>query len=67
MRPYSKGSERKVGEARPKIVHLANSVEPRNPGQRRKEREEVKAQRRAIKKAVRGELKKQLASDLEEE
>jgi hypothetical protein len=64
--PYTKPKERRVGARRPKISHLAQSVERRTRRERQAEKEAVAAQRRAIKKAARRYLKKQLLHELEE-
>jgi len=64
--PYAKPKERKVGARRPKISHLAQSVERRTRKDRQTEKETVASERRAIKKAARRHLKKQLLGELEE-
>jgi hypothetical protein len=64
--PYVKPKERKVGALRPKISHLAQSVERRTRKERQAEKEAVASQRRAIKKAARRHLKQQLLQELEE-
>jgi hypothetical protein len=64
--PYAKPKERKVGTRRPKISHLAQSVERRTRKDRQAEKETVAAERRAIKKAARRHLKQQLLEELEE-
>ena len=66
MDPYAKPKERKVGARRPKISHLAQSVETRTRRERQAEKEAVTAERRAIKKAARRHLKQQLFEELEE-
>jgi len=63
---YAKPKERKVGARRPKISHLAQSVERRTRKERQAEKEAVAAERRAIKKAARRHLKQQLFQELEE-
>ena len=67
MDPYAKPNERKVGANRPKISHLPADVDPRTRNQRRTEKEAIAAERRAIKKAARRNLKKQLLDELAEE
>ena len=67
MDPYAKPKERKVGTDRPKIKHLPQTTEPRTRRERQMEKEAVVAQRRAIKKAARWHLKKQLLKELEED
>jgi hypothetical protein len=64
--PYAKPKERKVGAHRPKISHLAQSVERRTRKERQLEKEAVAAERRAIKKAARRHLKAQLEQELDE-
>ena len=66
MDPYAKPNERKVGARRPKIVHLPKSVETRTRRERQAEKQAVAAQRRAIKKAARRRLQRQLLAELEE-
>jgi hypothetical protein len=66
VHPYTKPKERKVGAHRPKIRHLAHSIEPRTRKERQAEKEAVAAERRAIKKAARRHLKQQLLKELEE-
>jgi hypothetical protein len=64
--PYAKPKEKKVGARRPKILHLAQSVETRKRKERQAEKEAVAAERRAIKKAARRHLKQQLLEELDE-
>jgi hypothetical protein len=66
MDPYAKPNERKVGANRPKIAHLPSEIENRTRNQRRAEKQAVAAERRAIKKAARRRLKKQLIDELNE-
>jgi hypothetical protein len=66
MDPYAKPNERKVGAHRPKIRHLAQSVEPRTRRERQAEKQALTAERRAIKKGARRHLKQQLLEELEE-
>jgi hypothetical protein len=66
MDPYAKPKERKVGARRPKIRHLSQSSEPRTWRERQAEKEAVAAERRAIKKAARRHLKRQLFEELGE-
>jgi len=63
--PYAKPKERKVGVRRPKISHLAQSVETRTRKERKAEKEAVASERRAIKKAARRHLKQQLLDELD--
>jgi hypothetical protein len=65
VNPYAKPKERKVGARRPKISHLAQSVERRTRRERQAEKESVAAERRAIKKAARRHLKQQLLQELD--
>jgi hypothetical protein len=64
--PYAKPRERKVGGRRPKITHLAQSVERRTRAERQAEKEAVATERRAIKKAARRHLKQQVLQELDE-
>jgi hypothetical protein len=64
---YAKPKERRVGAQRPKIAHSAHWVERRTRRERQAEKEAVAAERRAIKKAARRHLKKQLLEELEED
>jgi hypothetical protein len=63
--PYAKPKEKKVGALRPKISHLAQSVQMRTRREREAEKQAVAAERRAIKKAARRHLKQQLLGDLD--
>jgi hypothetical protein len=63
--PYEKPKEKKVGGHRPKISHLAQSVDRRTRRERLAEKEAVAAERRAIKKAARRHLKQQLLHELD--
>ena len=65
MDPYAKPREKKVGGRRPKISHLAESVDRRTRKERLTEKEAVAAERRAIKKAARRHLKQQLLQELD--
>ena len=64
--PYAKPNEHKVGANRPKISHLPSEIDKRTPNQRRAEKQTVAAERRAIKKAARQNLKTKLVNELEE-
>jgi hypothetical protein len=64
--PYAKPNQQKIGAQRPKITHLPDSVERRTRCERQAEKQAVAAERRAIKKAARRHLKKQLLKELEE-
>lgn len=64
MDPYAKPKEKEVGGYRPKISHLAQSVDRRTRRERLAEKEAVAAERRAIKKAARRHLKQQLLHEL---
>jgi hypothetical protein len=66
MDPYAKPNERKVGAHRPKIRHLPQVTEPRTRRERQAEKEVVATERRAIKKAARRHLKRELLEELEE-
>jgi hypothetical protein len=65
MNPYAKPNERKVGADRPKISHLPSEIDKRTRNQRRVEKQAVAAERRAIKKAARQQLKRKLRDELE--
>ena len=67
MDPYAKPNERKIGANRPKISHLPSEIDTRTRNQRRVEKQTVAAERRAIKKAARRNLKKQLQDELTED
>jgi len=66
MDPYAKPKERKVGADRPKVRHLSQAIEPLTRRERHAEKEAVAAERRAIKKAARRDLKQQLLEELDE-
>ena len=65
MDPYAKPREKKVGGRRPKISHLAQSVDRRTRRERQADKEAVAAERRAIKKAARRHLKQQLLQEFD--
>ena len=64
MDPYAKPKERKVGAKRPKISHLPSKIDQRTRQDRQAEKQAVAAERRAIKKSARQNLKKQLLEEL---
>jgi hypothetical protein len=64
--PYAQPNERKVGAHRPKIIHLPGSIDPRTRQDRQAEKRAVAAERRAIKKSARRNLKQQMLSEVEE-
>jgi hypothetical protein len=64
MDPYAKPNERKVGANRPKISHLPSDLETRTRQQRQAEKQAVASERRAIKKAARRNLKKELEEEI---
>jgi len=66
MDPYAKPKERNIGVRRPKIRHARQSVESRTRRERQAEKQGVAAQRRAIKKGARRNLKQQLQRELEQ-
>ncbi len=66
MDPYAKPDERKVGGQRPKILHLPSKIDNRTRKERQAEKQAVAAERRAIKKSARQNLKKQLHEELGE-
>jgi hypothetical protein len=63
--PYAKPNEQKVGAHRPKISHRDTRIDQRTRRQRQADKEAVAAERRAIKKAARQGLKRQLRDELE--
>jgi hypothetical protein len=66
MDPYAKPNERKVGAVRPKISHTGSAADIRTREDRAREKQEVRSERRAIKKAARRHLKQQLLDELNE-
>ena len=64
MDPYAKPKEKSVGANRPKISHLPSEFETRTRQQRQAEKHAVAAERRAIKKAARRNLKKELDEEI---
>jgi hypothetical protein len=64
MEPYAKPREKKVGENRPKISHLPSELETRTRQQRQTEKQVVISERRAIKKAARRILKRELDEEI---
>ena len=66
MDPYAKPNERRVRANRPKIAHLPSEIDNRTRNQRRAEKQAIAAERRAIKKAARRQLQKQMVDDLDE-
>jgi hypothetical protein len=66
MDPYAKPNEPKVGANRPKISHLPSEIDKRTNSERQAEKQAVVAERRAIKKSARQDLKKNLMEELEE-
>ena len=67
MDPYAKPNERKVGAQRPKISHLSSKIDNRTRKDRQAEKQAVAAERRAIKKSARQDLKRKLLDELEKE
>jgi hypothetical protein len=66
MDPYAKPNERKVGGQRPKISHLPSKIDSRTRKQRQAEKQAIAAERRAIKKSARQDLKKEMLEELED-
>ena len=66
MDPYAKPKERRVGVQRPKITHLPEAAETRTRKERQAEKQAVAAERRAIKKSARQNLKRQLLAEMED-
>jgi hypothetical protein len=64
MDPYAKPNERKIGTNRPKIAHLPDNIDKRTRSERRADKQAVAAERRAIKKAARQQLKKEMLEEL---
>jgi hypothetical protein len=64
MDPYAKPKEKNVGANRPKISHLPGELETRTRQQRQAEKQAIAAERRAIKKAARRNLKKELDEEI---
>jgi hypothetical protein len=64
MDPYAKPNESRIGANRPKISHLPSEIDKRTPSERRAEKQAVAAERRAIKKAARQNLKRKLLDEL---
>ena len=65
MNPYAKPKERKIGANRPKIAHLPRKIDNRTRSERKADKQAVAAERRAIKKSARQELKKQMLEELD--
>ena len=65
MDPYAKPNERRVGANRPKISHVDRKIDNRTRKDRERDKQAVVDERRAIKKAARRELKRQMLEDLE--
>jgi hypothetical protein len=65
MDPYARPNEPKVGANRPKISHVDRKIDNRTPQDRQREKQAVVDERRAIKKAARRNLKRQLAHELD--
>lgn len=64
MDPYAKPNERKVGANRPKIAHLPSEIDKRTRRERQAEKQAVAAERRAIKKSARRDLKRQMEEEI---
>jgi hypothetical protein len=64
MDPYAKPNEKKICANRPKISHLPSDLETRTRQQRQAEKQAVAAERRAIKKAARRNLKRELDEEI---
>lgn len=65
MNPYASPKEAKVGANRPKIEHIAETDRQRRTRRERQaQKEDVAAERRAIKKSARQHLKREMLSDL---
>jgi hypothetical protein len=66
MKPYAKPKEQHVGAGRPKISHLPSEIDNRTRSERQAEKQGVAAERRAIKKSARQNLKAELTKELDE-
>jgi hypothetical protein len=67
MDPYARPSERRTGANRPKIQHVApDAAQPPTRRERQAEKEAVAAERRAIKKSARQQLKQELGSEVDD-
>ncbi|PYJ40508.1 MAG: hypothetical protein DME86_11945 [Verrucomicrobia bacterium] len=67
MDPYAKPGERKVGEHRPRIEHVSpGEARSKNRQERQAEKQQIVAERRAIKKSARRHLHRLLERDLDE-
>jgi len=64
MDPYAKPNERKIGAKRPRISHLPSAIETRTRQQRQAEKQAVAAERRAIKKSARRDLKREMEEEI---
>ena len=64
MHPYAKPNEKKIGANRPKISHLPTDLDKRTRRERQAEKQAVAAERRAIKKAARRDLKHELEEEI---
>lgn len=67
MDPYAKPNERRIGRNRPKISHLPSEIDKRTRKDRQTEKQAVIAERRAIKKAARQNLKRKLRDEIQEQ
>lgn len=67
VEPYAKPSERRTGANRPQIAHLPRALDTRTRSERAADKRAVAAERRAIKKSARRQLKHELLDDLAEE
>ena len=65
MDPYAQPNERRTGAKRPKISHVDRKIDNRTRQDRQREKQAVADERRAIKKAARRELKRQMLQELE--
>jgi hypothetical protein len=63
--PYAKPNERKIGDNRPQISHVESKLDHRTRNQRQADKRAVVDERRAIKKAARQNLKRQLRDELD--
>lgn len=67
MDAYAKPDERRIGERRPRIEHVApDEARQKTRRQRQLEKQQVSPERRAIKKSARRHLQRELHRELDE-
>lgn len=65
MEPYAKPGERRTGENRPQIEHVSPELAQKRRD-RQSQKQQVAAERRAIKKSARRHLQRQLERELDD-